>query len=64
MALHSLAHNFIELCKPHHHDNAVIHEVTILWPPDANNWLIEKDPDAGGKWRWKEKGMAEDEMVR
>ena len=28
----------------------------ILWPPDAKNWLIRKDPDAGKDWRWKEKG--------
>ena len=26
-------------------------EVPILWPPDAKNWLIEKDPDAGKDWR-------------
>ena len=23
----------------------------ILWPPDAKNWLIWKDPDAGKDWR-------------
>ena len=34
-------------------------ESPILWPPDMKNWLIGKDPDAG-----KEKGVAEDEMVR
>ena len=34
-------------------------EAPILWPPDTKNWLIGKDPDAG-----KEKGVAEDEMVR
>ena len=34
----------------------------ILWPPDAKNWLIWKDPDAGKDWKW-EKGMTEDEMV-
>ena len=28
------------------------------------NWLIWKDPDAGKNWRWEEKGMTEDEMVR
>ena len=22
----------------------------ILWPPDAKNWLIGKDPDAGKDW--------------
>ena len=38
-------------------------EALILWPPDAENWLIWKDPDAGEDWRQKEKGTAEDEMV-
>ena len=38
-------------------------ETPILWPPDAKNWLIEKDPDAGKYWRPEEKGMTEDEMV-
>ena len=39
-------------------------ETPVLWPPDAKNWLIWKDPDAGKDWRWEEKGMIEDEMVR
>ena len=39
-------------------------ETPILWPPDAKNWLIEKDPDAGKDWGLEEKGMTEDEMVR
>ena len=38
-------------------------EVPIPWPPDANNWLIGKDPDAGKDWRREKKGMTEDEMV-
>ena len=38
-------------------------ETPILWPPDAKNWLIWKDPDAGKDWRWQEKGTTEDEMV-
>ena len=38
-------------------------ETPILWPPDAKNWLIWKDPDAGKGWRWEEKGTTEDEMV-
>ena len=37
-------------------------EAPILWPPDAKNWLIRKDPDAGKDWR-QEKGMTEDETV-
>ena len=31
-------------------------ETPILWPPDAKNWLIGKDPDSGKDWRWEEKG--------
>ena len=31
-------------------------ETPILWPPDAKNWLIGKDPNAGKDWRWDEKG--------
>ena len=38
-------------------------EAPILWPPDAKNWLIVKDPDAGTDWRQEEKGMTEDERV-
>ena len=38
-------------------------ETLILWPPDAKNWLIGKDPDAGKDWRQEEKGTIEDEMV-
>ena len=38
-------------------------ETPILWPPDAKNWLIWKDPDAGKDWKQEEKGMTEDEMV-
>ena len=37
-------------------------ETPILWPPDAKNWVIWNDPDAGQDWR-REKGMTEDEMV-
>jgi len=38
-------------------------ETPILWPPDAKNWLIWKDPDAVNDWRQEEKGMTEDEMA-
>ena len=37
-------------------------ETLILWPPDAKNWFIGKDPDTGKDWR-QEKRMTEDEMV-
>ena len=38
-------------------------ETPILWPPDAKNRLIGKDPDAGKDWRQEEKETTEDEMV-
>ena len=34
-------------------------EAPILWPPDVENWLIAKDPDAEKDGRQKEKGVAE-----
>ena len=34
----------------------------ILWPLDAKNWFIGKDPDAGKDWRQQEKGTTEDEI--
>ena len=38
-------------------------ETLILWPPDAKNWLIGKDPDSGQDWGQEEKGTAEDGVV-
>ena len=38
-------------------------ETQILWPPDAKNWFIREDLDAGKDWRWEEKGTTEDKMV-
>jgi len=34
-------------------------ETPILWPPDAKNWLLGKDPDSGKDWRREEKEMPE-----
>ena len=31
-------------------------ETPILRPPDAKNWLLRKDPDAGKGWRWRRRG--------
>ena len=31
-------------------------EAPILWPLDAKNWLLGKDPDVGKDWRWEDKG--------
>ena len=39
-------------------------KLPILWPLDAKNRLIGKDPNAGKDWTQEEKGMTEDEMVR
>ena len=39
-------------------------EAPILWPPDAKSQLTGKDPDGGKDWRWKKKGIEEDEMVQ
>ena len=38
-------------------------ETPILWPPDAKNWLIWKDPDAVKDQGQEDKGTTEDEMV-
>jgi len=38
-------------------------ETPILWPPDARNWLIWKDPDAGNDLRREEMGMTKDEIL-
>ena len=38
-------------------------EAPIPWPPDAKNWLIRKDPDAGKDWMQVEKGKTLDEML-
>ena len=38
-------------------------EAPVLWPPDSNNQLIGKDPDAGKDWKQEKKGMTGDEMV-
>ena len=35
----------------------------ILWPPDAKNQLIGKDPGTGKYWGQEEKRLTEDERV-
>ena len=35
-------------------------ETPTFQPPDAKNWLIGKDPDAGKDWGKEEKGATED----
>ena len=39
-------------------------EALILWPPDGKSQLNGKNPDAGKDRRQREKGAAEDEMVK
>ena len=39
-------------------------EAPILWPSDARSRPIRKHPGSGKDWRPKEKGVAEDDMVR
>ena len=38
-------------------------EISVFLPPDAKNWLIWKDPDAGKDWGQEEKEVTEDELV-
>ena len=38
-------------------------KLPVLWPAEANSWLIGKVPDAGKDWGQEEKGMTENEMV-
>ena len=38
-------------------------ETLILWPPDAKNWPIWKDPDSGKDWWQEGRAMTEDEML-
>ena len=38
-------------------------EALMLWPPNSNSQLIEKDLDTGQDWEQKEKGGTEDEMI-
>ena len=38
-------------------------ETPVLWPPNAKNWLVGKDPYDGKDWRQEEKSMTEDEIV-
>ena len=38
-------------------------ETPILWPPDAKNWLIGRDPDAMKDRSQEKKEITEDELV-
>ena len=39
-------------------------ETLILWPTDAKNWLIWKDPDGEKDWGQEEKGTTAYEIVK
>ena len=53
-----------QLCYPIRRRADAEVEAPILWLPDVKTWLVGKDPEVMKHWRQKEKGMAEDEMVR
>ena len=38
-------------------------EVPILWPLDAKNWFLGKDPSAGKDWKKEEKRAVENKMI-
>ena len=38
-------------------------EAPVIWPADAKNQLIGKDPDAGKDWSQEQMGTTEDEIV-
>ena len=38
-------------------------EASVVWPPDAKNWLIGKNPNVGKDWEQEEKEVSEDEVV-
>ena len=56
-------HSILKEISPEYSNGRTDAETPILWPSDAKNWLIGKDPDAGKDWTWEEKGATEDEMV-
>ena len=55
--------HFTSILKEINPEYSVDDETPILWPPESNNWLIRKSPDAGKDWGQEEKWTAEDEMV-
>ena len=38
-------------------------ETPILWPPDAKNWPIGKDPDSGKHWKWEKRTTKAETVV-
>ena len=38
-------------------------EAPVVWPPDAKNRFIGKNPDAGKDWEQEKKKVTEDKMV-
>ena len=39
-------------------------ETPVFRLPDSKSQLIRKDPDAGQDWKQREKGAAEDEIIK
>ena len=38
-------------------------EGPVLWPPDAESWLIGRDPEAWKDWGQEEKAVTENDMI-
>ena len=53
----------MQVANKHMKKCSTLAETPILWLPNAKNWQIWKDPDAGKDQRQEEKGITEDEMV-
>ena len=58
-------HSILKEISPEYSLEGLILKLKLqyLWPPDAKNWLIWKDPVSGKDSRLEEKGTTEDEMV-
>jgi len=60
----SILKEWLEWFSPEYSSEGLMPKLKpVLWPSDAKNWLIGKDPDAGKDWRQEEKGPTEDETV-
>ena len=56
--------SILEKINPEYSLEGLMLKLQYFWPPDAKRQLIGKDLDVGKDRRQKEKGVAEDEMVR
>ena len=47
----------IKSVSPKGNQSWIFTEAPILWPPDAKNWLIVKDPDSGKRFKAGREGV-------